>query len=481
MTLSRRDMLKMGLLGGAAVALPLERTVRADTGPVNRIAAGRLPAPFTIPFSAPPALVPTRTDATTDYYKVYMKPIQGDVLPGLKTPLWGYNGLVPGPTVHVKQGRKTVIRHVNNLPAQHPVLRYTPWTSVHLHGSASLPQFDGYASDITNPGQYKDYHYPNFQAGRTLWYHDHGVHHTAENVLMGLARSTTCTTRWRPRCPFPQGEFDVPLIVSDAMFNADGSLLFDNHSESGMCGDVILVNGRPWPVMKVKQRKYRFRILNASISRSYSWSLDSGAPMTVIATDGGLMPHPSRSPASVKAWPSATRSSSTSPSTPPAVVWSCRTPARRTTSTTPTPTRSWPSTWSGTTSTRRTTRSRQCSTRATPSWPSPVAGRAEAPHRPERAPTATGRSTAIHGTTSSRATTASPASPKNGDVEIWEIRTPRVAGSIRYTSTSSTSRSWTATASRRSPTSSARRTSSTSARTRRFGCSCKFEGRRAGT
>ncbi len=58
---------------------------------------------------------------------------------------------------------------------------------MHLHGSASLPQYDGYASDITNPGQFKDYHYPNSQPARTLWYHDHGLHHTAENVYMGLA------------------------------------------------------------------------------------------------------------------------------------------------------------------------------------------------------------------------------------------------------------------------------------------------------
>jgi FtsP/CotA-like multicopper oxidase with cupredoxin domain len=55
---------------------------------------------------------------------------------------------------------------------------------------------------------------------------------------------------------------------------------------------VILVNGTPWPVMKVERRKYRFRILNASISRSYQWQLDSGQPLVVIATDAGLMPAP---------------------------------------------------------------------------------------------------------------------------------------------------------------------------------------------
>ena len=75
-----------------------------------------------------------------------------------------------------------------------------------------------------------------------------------------------------------------------------------------MFGDVILVNGRPWPVMKVERRKYRFRILNASVSRTYEWQLDSGEPLVVIGTDGGLMPAPAAGEqASARAWPSGTR------------------------------------------------------------------------------------------------------------------------------------------------------------------------------
>ena len=46
--------------------------------------------------------------------------------------------------------------------------------------------------------------------------------------------------------------------------------------------------------MPVKRRKYRFRILNASPSRSYRWSLSTGAKMTVIGTDAGLMPAPQK-------------------------------------------------------------------------------------------------------------------------------------------------------------------------------------------
>jgi len=298
MTLSRRDLLKLSALGGAAVALPLERAVGAPLAFANRIAQSALPAPFTIPFTVPPPIFPVTppvgSDGMTDYYKVYMKPTTVELIPGLQTPVFAYNGSVPGPTFRIAQGRQSVVRMVNNLPSVHPTLNYTPWTSVHLHGSASLPQYDGYASDIANPGQYKDYRYPNSQHARTMWYHDHGLHHTAENVYMGLVGMYQLTDAREQSLPIPRGEYDVPLIVSDAMFNADGSLLFNNTDFKGVYGDVITVNGRPWPVMKVKRRKYRFRILNGSVSRSYKWSLDNGAPMTIIATDGGLVPAPVR-------------------------------------------------------------------------------------------------------------------------------------------------------------------------------------------
>ena len=292
MSWSRRELLKMSAFAGAAVALPLERSANALSASASRIAESALPAPFTTPFTVPPVLQPVRTDATTDYYRISMQSARMQIIPGLQTEVWGYNGIVPGPTIKATRGRDVVVRQVNNLPLVHPTLGYTPWTSVHLHGSASLPEYDGYASDITNPGQYKDYRYPNWQNARTLWYHDHGVHHTAENVSMGLAGMYHITDSSENFLHLPRGEFDVPLIVSDKMFNSDGSILIDRNDESGIYGDVILVNGRPWPVMKVKRRKYRFRILNASPSRSYKWSLDTGGPMTVIGTDCGLVPAP---------------------------------------------------------------------------------------------------------------------------------------------------------------------------------------------
>lgn len=291
MSLTRREAITLGIFGGAGLLLPYERTVRAAAP--SRLAESALPPPFAAPFAVPPVLSPVRSDAVADHYWVTMRQQETEIIPGFRTKVWGYNGLVPGPTIDVEQGRPVVVRMVNDLP-NHPSLGYRPNTSVHLHGSASMPQYDGYASDTTWPGEYKDYRWPNGQHARTLWYHDHGVHHTASNVYMGLAGMYRLHDPIERALPIPQGPYDVPLVVMDAMFTSDGELLWDDHDESGVFGDVILVNGRPWPAMEVERRKYRFRILNASLTRTYRWELDSGEPLVIVATDAGLVPVPQR-------------------------------------------------------------------------------------------------------------------------------------------------------------------------------------------
>jgi hypothetical protein len=76
------------------------------------------------------------------------------------------------------------------------------------------------------------------------------------------------------------------------MFARNGQLMWDDDGESGLYGDVILVNGVPWPTMKVEPRKYRFRVLNGSLARGYTLKLSNGKPFQVIATDGGFMHEP---------------------------------------------------------------------------------------------------------------------------------------------------------------------------------------------
>jgi len=296
---SRRDVLKFSALGAAVVALPLERVVRAKT--VSQIAASKLPAPYTLPFAVPP-VVDGRSGGVVKLEQIAKKV---SILPGLQTTIFGYalpgqGPTAPGPTIHAKRGTPLTVMQANKLPAAHPFLNYDPWTSTHLHGSASKPQYDGYASDITKVGQTKRYDYPNKQDARTLWYHDHGVHHTAENAYMGLAaqyhlhddvESGLSIPKWnfKPDTKV-EDQYDLPLILADKMFSANGEFRYDDAGHTGLWGDVVLVNGVPWPNLKVKKRLYRFRVLNASISRGYRLQMSNSTPISVIGTDGGLMP-----------------------------------------------------------------------------------------------------------------------------------------------------------------------------------------------
>lgn len=210
-TFSRREMLKLGLVGSAALAIPLEPIAR--TKRAGHLRESQLPKPFTVPFAVPPVMTPVRREAGRDLYEVTMAPTRAEILPGWKTRVFAYNGSVPGPTIQARKGQPAVVRMINNLPGDPRLAgarRYTPSTSVHLHGSPNKPQYDGYASDKTYPGQYKDYHFPNSQEARTIWYHDHGGHHTAENVYMGLAGQYHVHDEVEDALPLPRGRYDVP-------------------------------------------------------------------------------------------------------------------------------------------------------------------------------------------------------------------------------------------------------------------------------
>jgi FtsP/CotA-like multicopper oxidase with cupredoxin domain len=295
MQATRRDVLKAagaGALGAAAVTgLPWASTLAASDA--SALPARLMPRPFRARFVRPPVLRPHRSErdrggAWVDHFEVIQRAGRAAIAPGVTTTVFGYNGIAPGPTIKVLRGRRSVLRVRNHLPELNPLANTEFTTAVHLHGAASLPQFDGYASDVIPPGFFKDYHFSNSQAARTLWFHDHGAHHTAQNTYAGLYAQYHIQDAAEQDL-LPQGEFDVPLTIGDAHLAADGNLAFDN-DESGQWGELILVNGKPWPVLKVRRRVYRFRFLTASAARSYRFALSTGDPVTMVATDAGLMP-----------------------------------------------------------------------------------------------------------------------------------------------------------------------------------------------
>ncbi|RPB24590.1 Cupredoxin [Terfezia boudieri ATCC MYA-4762] len=239
-----------------------------------------LPIPPELPILAtytPPSGNPV------DFYEITITPFTKQLWPDLNaTTLVGYNGMYPGPTIRATRGREIVLRLINKGDST---------ASLHLHGSATVAPFDGWASDTMVVGQFKDYYYPNFQESRTLWYHDHAHMVTASNVQKGQAGLYILDDPAEDY-GLPTGKYDIPLVLASKQYNTTGALM----PTSG--GDTIDVNGQLWPYLDVEPRKYRFRILNGAASRQFQLQLYVGDTITdpvafqVVASDSGYMTGP---------------------------------------------------------------------------------------------------------------------------------------------------------------------------------------------
>jgi bilirubin oxidase len=250
--------------------------------------------PLPIPPKKTPKMTVTNpvTNKLIDYYEINILPFQQQIYPNKPaTNLVGYDGIAPGPTIMTERDREIVVRFINNS---------TRPNSVHLHGSPSRAPWDGWAEDTTSPGQYKDYYYPNFQSGRMLWYHDHAVDITAVNAYFGQAGAYLLHDPAEDALGLPSGygQYDIPLVLSAKQYQSNGQLVSPEGELTSLFGDVVHVNGQPWPFLKVEPRKYRFRILNAAVSRTFGLYFERQAaegtalPFQVIASDSGLLSAP---------------------------------------------------------------------------------------------------------------------------------------------------------------------------------------------
>jgi len=272
LNIDRRNFTKICLLGASSLIAPLGAKGQTTS--------------FSQPLFLPPTLTPSFVDATTDYYNITIRQNSKEIVPGLNTTIWGFNGLFPGPTIMAKSGRRVSVRHTNELSEN---------LSIHLHGGHVPAVSDGHPTNYITPGSFKDYVYPNQQLPATLWYHDHTMDQTGRNVYRGLAGFYILTDEFEDSLPLPKGRYDIPLVIQDRTFNADGSLSYSNSGMTrinGFLGQQILVNGTIQPFHYVERRKYRLRLLNGSNARIYEFGLSNNQQFTQIGSDGGLLSAP---------------------------------------------------------------------------------------------------------------------------------------------------------------------------------------------
>jgi len=243
---------------------------------------------------------------------------------GSPTEVWGYEGSWPGPTVVVKKGQSFNIKHVNNLGKDYD--DHDISVSIHHHGLHIEPAFDGHpradkvfdSSFGIDPAAFikpnKDFTYeiPNDQEPGTHWYHDHTMHDTGRNVVMGLAGFYLITPNDEAQYKrvrssrIPSGEYEIGLAIQDRSFTStnqfDYPMTHDELIDSGLVhggyfGDTMLVNGMHAPYLDVKQGMYRFRVLNGCNARQIQIEVQNGNQrqgdiMYQIGTEGGHIKKP---------------------------------------------------------------------------------------------------------------------------------------------------------------------------------------------
>ena len=229
------------------------------------------------------------------------------------TRFWGYDGKMPGPTIEVHSGKPLLVEWANELPKQHLLpIDYTLHGAghdvpdvravVHVHGARVPPDADGYPESWYVGGKSATYRYPNRQDAATLWYHDHAMGIERLNVYAGLFGAFLVRDEAEESLHLPGGEFEIPLLISDRQFTADGQLYYPTSGVpespwvSEVYGDVVLMNGKITPYLEVEPRPYRFRIVNASNARFYYLALSDNSPLQQIGSDQGLLPHPVSQP-----------------------------------------------------------------------------------------------------------------------------------------------------------------------------------------
>ncbi|MHB1220364.1 MAG: multicopper oxidase family protein, partial [Alphaproteobacteria bacterium] len=190
-----------------------------------------------------------------------------------QTDVWAYDGVVPGPTLRVRQGEPVRIVVENRL---------TEETTVHWHGIRLPNTMDGVpglTQPPIKPGESFTYEFTPPDAG-TFWYHPHA------NSLQQIGRGLAGALIVEETEPVPVDR-DVLWVLADWRLTADGQIAsgFGNAMEaamSGRVGNTVTLNGGVPADEKVRAgERVRLRLINAALARIMALRFEGHRPVIV--------------------------------------------------------------------------------------------------------------------------------------------------------------------------------------------------------
>ncbi|MBJ9338522.1 multicopper oxidase CueO [Citrobacter portucalensis] len=267
--MQRRDFLKYSVALGVASALPLwSRSVFAADRPV-------LPIPDLL-----------TADASNRMQLVVQAGKSS--FAGKTATTWGYNGNLLGPAVKLNKGQSVTVDIHNQLAEE---------TTLHWHGLEIPGEVDGGPQGIIPAGGKRSVTFTPDQRAATCWFHPHQHGKTGRQVAMGLAGLVLIEDEEIRKLMLPKqwGIDDVPVIIQDKQFSADGQVDYQLDimtAAVGWFGDTLLTNGAIYPQHAAPRGWLRLRLLNGCNARSLNIAASDNRPLYVIASDGGVLAEP---------------------------------------------------------------------------------------------------------------------------------------------------------------------------------------------
>ena len=279
--MKRRDFIKLAALGSAAAlgdfvfpGILKGKSARTEINP-------NFKPDVELELRAMQDRIQIFSGPSTKVWRYWVKPLKGP-----ENAVKNLSDTYLGPILRLGRGQKVRVIFHNDIPDK---------TIVHWHGLHVPEKDDGHPRFVINKGEKYVYEFEINNRAGTYWFHPHPHGKTGPQVYYGLAGLFIISDEEEKNLNLPSGKYDIPIVIQDRSFDSKNQLVYlTNRMQKmwGFLGDQIMVNGRPNYTLELGTAIYRLRLLNGSNSRIYKLAWSDGTPLTVIATDGGLLEKP---------------------------------------------------------------------------------------------------------------------------------------------------------------------------------------------
>ncbi|MER8424917.1 DUF4396 domain-containing protein [Mesorhizobium sp. M1403] len=224
--------------------------------------------------------LPFRMENGTKVFALRPSVVRWQILPDVAVDAYAYNGQIPGPRIHIRQGDQVRINVTNGLPEE---------TTVHWHGLILPNQMDGPA-EITQapiePGQSYSYEFTATQHG-TYFYHPHAKPDRTQ--ALGLYGALIID----PANPADEVAADHDYVIELQEWLVREGLTYPSMPMDGGMPNFFTINGKAYPSTETIPMKVgetlKVRVIGTNNGFIHPMHIHGG-PFEVVARDGETIP-----------------------------------------------------------------------------------------------------------------------------------------------------------------------------------------------